>query len=119
LGLCLNRGCEVTFLPSANSQETRPISELSAATNRSDSNTVWAGYAASLKSVCDAGDLSAKSNKDAVVLVPLQRLFPRQPFNCNPTFVLKLDSESIFLTSDRPFPNVASERKYFQIDKTK
>jgi hypothetical protein len=70
LGLCLNRGCEVTFLPSANSQETRPISELSAATNRSDSNTVWAGYAASLKSVCDAGDLSAKSNKDAVVLVP-------------------------------------------------
>jgi hypothetical protein len=111
---------EVTFLPAQNSQEARPISELSAATNRGDSHTIWAGYAANLKSVCDAGDLSTRSNKDAIVLVPFTATISAATIQLQPNICGRVrSSESIFLTSDRPFPNVASEKKYFQIDKTK
>jgi len=113
---------DVNVLQSAPSNsEPRPISDLLDGVNRGDRKTVWFGYAANLKDLCAAGDISNKKLKPSIVLIRAAETTSASTVQLRPTICEKLRSagstSAIYVAADHPFQNVPSEKQWITVDK--
>ena len=121
--IIVNPIATVSVLQSAPSNsDIRPISELLGGVHRGDFKTVWAGYAANLKDLCAAGDITNPGHQ-AVILTQTAATTSASSVQLRPSVCEKVTAsnspETIYVTADNPFKNVTSEKKLLAIDSSK